>query len=145
MTCRTATDQRKSELARIHIAKQQLALDEETYRAMLWTVARVHSSADLDHAGRQAVLAHLRGRGFRQRGRRGHPGRPHNINTADRGPLLQKIEAYLAESGRPWAYADGMARRICKRDRVALCDASQLRKLVAALEYDARRHRRAAD
>lgn len=55
-----SADLRARELAAIHVARRMLGLDEETYRLMLWTVARVHSAADLDHAGRQAVLDHLR-------------------------------------------------------------------------------------
>ena len=62
---------RKTELAKIHIGKAQLGLDEETYRDMLWSIGRVTSSADLDAAGRAAVLEHLKRLGFKAR----HPGR----------------------------------------------------------------------
>lgn len=55
---------RNNELAQIHIARQQLGLDEETYRNMLFTVARVRSAKDLDHAGRSRVLDHLKQRGW---------------------------------------------------------------------------------
>lgn len=58
---------RNNELAQIHIAKQQLGLDDETYRSMLFTVARVESSKDLDYAGRQAVIAHLKARGWQNK------------------------------------------------------------------------------
>lgn len=57
--------ERSNELAKIHIAKAQLGLDEETYRHMLWSVARVRSAKDLDAGGREAVLAHLRGCGWK--------------------------------------------------------------------------------
>jgi phage gp16-like protein len=60
-----APDIRKRELAQIHIAKQQLGIEDDTYRAMLWTVARVHSAGDLDFAGRKKVLDHLKARGFK--------------------------------------------------------------------------------
>lgn len=61
----TYPDQRKRDLAQIHIAKAQLGLDEDTYRAMLFAIGRVASAADLDQAGRHRVLEHLRSRGFR--------------------------------------------------------------------------------
>lgn len=61
----TAPDIRKRELAQIHIAKSQLGIDDETYRAMLWTVARVKSAAELDFSGRKRVLDHLKSRGFK--------------------------------------------------------------------------------
>src|SRR3990172_1528704 len=143
MTCRTQPDQRRAELARIHIVAADLGMDRGAYEQMLFPLARVRSAADLDHAGRRAVLDHLRALSgppaAPPRRRSAYPGRPHNIDSADRGPLIKKIEAYLAAAHRPWSYADSMARRICKRDRVALCEPAQLRKLVAALEYDARR------
>lgn len=128
-------DQRNADLAQIHIAKKQLSLDDDAYRAMLWTIARVHSAKDLDEGGRRTVLEHLRSRGFRPPGRR-FPGRPHNT---DNSPQLRKIEALLAEGKKPWSYADAMAVRMFHVDRVAFCSRDQLSKLIAALGYDQRR------
>lgn len=144
-------DSRRRELGAIHVAKAQLGLDEETYRAMLWSVARVHSAADLDHAGRHAVLDHLRARGFKPSYGRGYyapsnlQGRPRNINSEDRGPLLGKIEALLADAARPWAYVHGMARRMYRVSDCAFCNPGQLRGIVAALSYDQKRRRKRAD
>lgn len=62
-----ASDIRNRELAQIHIAKQQLGLDDDTYRNLLWTVARVGSAAELDWAGRKTVLDHFKSRGWTKR------------------------------------------------------------------------------
>lgn len=133
----TTPKHRNSELAKIHIAKKQLELDDETYRSMLWTVARVTSSKDLDQGGRRALLAHLRARGFKdQKPARKTSGRPRNI---DNSAQLGKVEAMLADAGRPWAYADGMAARMFHVDRVAWCNADQLQRIIAALVYDQKR------
>lgn len=141
----TTTDRRRRELAKIHIGAKQLGLGEDAYRAMLYMVAGVVSAADLDINGRAAVLAHLRKSGFKAK-RRGGPRHPNKPEIAaapwDKKELLKKIEAYLAEAKRPWNYVHGMARRMYKVDRVEWCDAVQLRGIVAALEYDARRHGR---
>lgn len=133
-------EQRKSELAAIHVAKKQLGLDDATYRAMLWTVARVHSAADLDHAGRQAVIEHLRKRGFKKASNA--PQRPEGkpVVPADRQALVNKIEALLGS--RPWNYARAMAKRMFKVDRLEWASAAQLHSLVAALEYDQKRRAR---
>jgi len=56
---------RLRDLALIHLAKGQLGLDDETYRAMLRATAGVDSAGALDPAGRARVLEHLRSRGFR--------------------------------------------------------------------------------
>lgn len=140
-----ADDGRQRDLAKIHIAKKQLGLDEETYREMLKAVAGVASARDLNPAGRRKVIAHLSRAGFKsKKGRRTFPGRPDFAKLYGTGKLamLQKIEAYLAEAKRPWAYVHTMAKRMCKVDRVQWCEPDQLRKIIVALQYDAKRHNR---
>lgn len=139
-TAPTADPTRSRELAQIHIAKKQLGLDDDTYRAMLWAVGRVKSSKDLDWTARKRVLDHLKRCGFKpQAGKTKHPGRPHNADSGPRSPQLLKIEALLADAGRPWSYVDGMAKRMFHVDRVALCHEDQLQRLIAALMYDQKR------
>lgn len=135
-------DDRRVELAKIHIAKAQLGLDDETYRAMLWTIGRVRSAADLGIEGRRAVLEHLVARGFKAVKKSGRPTDIHGAKPAvpaARQAQVSKIEALLADAERPWAYAGAMARRICKVDRIEWCTAEQLGKIIAALSYDAKR------
>ena len=131
---------RNNGLAQIHIAKAQLGLDEDTYRAMLWGVARVKSARDLDHAGRQKVLDHLKACGFKSRApSTPTPGRPRNMDHPERGPMLRKVEALLLSAGRDWGYCNGMCKRMFSVDDVSFCHEGQLHKLVAALEVDKRR------
>lgn len=133
-------DDRRRELAKIHLAAKQLGMARDAYEDMLWTVARVRSARDLDSAGRARVLDHLKRCGFKSaKGKRPRHGTPHNINSAGRGAQISRIEALLADAKRPWAYADALAARLCKVDAVAFCDAQQLHKIIAALTYDARR------
>lgn len=133
------TDRRNRELAKIHtVARRQLGLDEDTYRAMLESVAGVRSAGGLDAAGRRKVLDHLK----RVGGLVGVTDRPHNADVEAVRPLMSKIEALLAEAGRPWAYAEGIARRQCGRERLAWCTPEQLRGVIAALVRDAQRHGR---
>lgn len=56
---------RQADLAKIHIARKQLAMDDETYRALLREIAGVDSSAALDFHGRFKVLERLKTLGFR--------------------------------------------------------------------------------
>ena len=56
---------RRRDLATIHVAKKQLGMADDTYRAMLWSVGRVKSAGDLDFAGRRSVLDHMKACGFR--------------------------------------------------------------------------------
>lgn len=135
-------DRRRRDMAAIHIAAKQLGMDDGTYRDMLWSVARVRSAADLDFTGLQRVRAHLKACGFKSaKPKTPHPGRPSNIDSADRGPLLRKVEALLTDARREWAYADGMVKRMFHVERTQFCTPEQLRKLIAALTYDQRRRK----
>lgn len=135
----TANPSRNAELAKIHLAKKQLGLDDETYRAMLWTVARAHSAADLDLAGRRAVLEHLKGRGFK--GKANH--RAARVKPADdREALIAKLQAQMREANVFSSYVDGMAKRMFGVEKFEWCTPDQLHKLVAAMAYHIKRHGR---
>lgn len=130
-------------LSKIHVAKSQLAMEEDAYRAMLMSVAGVKSSKDLSVAQAEKVLAHMQRCGFKPLA----PKTRSHAPADERAALLRKLFAQLKAAGRDWSYleraADGgtsMVRRICGVDAVSFCDVSMLKKLVAALTYDARRH-----
>lgn len=130
-----AAERRRRDLAKIHMAIKRLGMDDATYRGMLWNVAGVKSAADLDEAGLMAVLDHLISRGFEPgRGKNPYPNTPHNLQGTTRSPQLLKVEAILADARLPWAYADGIARRMHNVDKVAWCYPGQLQGVIAALE-----------
>lgn len=124
-------------LAKIHIAKNQLGLDDALYRAILMRCAGVRSARDLDPKGAKSVLAHFKKSGWVATPPKKSGRRP-NAAPARR-PLIQKIEALLADQGRPWSYAEAIAKRMFGIDQIAWCEPEQLHKIVAALSYDARR------
>lgn len=125
-------DPRNRELAMIHIAKSQLGLDDETYRDMLFTIARVRSSGELDHAGRAKVLDHLKKCGFKPKG--GVKPKTPNAGSS-KTALISKVGALLTVLDKPWPYADGMAKKMFKVEKLIWCTPQQIHKLVAALEY----------
>ena len=130
MTCRRTIDQVRRDQARIHILAKQAGLikgkDKSAYQRMLGEVQGVSSSRALDAAGRRAVIRHLLAR---VKGP-SYPGRPANC---DGNPQLRKIEALLADNGLPWSYADGIARQMYEKDRVAFCDSVELSAIITAL------------
>ena len=135
----TADPTRPRDLKLIHAARRQMAWDDNTSRAILERVTGKSSAADLNAKERKAVLDDFARLGWRVKTRKGHR-KPGTVGL-DRQKLVDKIEAYLSEAKLPWAYADAMAKRICKVDSVRFCEPDQLHKLVAALEYDQRRRR----
>lgn len=134
---------RKTDLAKIHIAKKDLGLDDDTYRHMLQEVAGVTSSAELSERGLAKVLAHLRGLGWKPKGASKLGRRPSPPESKE--ALIKKIEAQLLAGGLTWAYADGMARRMFKVEKVEWLPADQLGKIIAALNYSAMRKRKSSN
>lgn len=132
----TNTDQiRKRQLAQIHIAKSDLGLDDDTYRALLIDVTGVDSAAKLNATQRRAVLERFFEKGWVNKKQK---GRPRTVSP-DRAPLIRKIGALLADMKLPWSYADGIAKQMGFADIVQWCAPEQLRKIAAALQYKANR------
>ena len=136
-------DNRKKVQAQIHIARKQLALDEDTYRQMIATVTGgKRSCSDCSVAELYQVLQHLKDRCFKARPKKRvaqHPGTPHNL---DREPMLQKVEALLAEMKAPWSYADAIAKQQTGIAKVAwLKKPEHLRALIAALDVELEKRR----
>jgi len=100
---------RKNELAKIHLAKKQLALDDDEYRAIMLSVTGKQSAADLDWQGRHKLLNHFKKIGFKIVAKTAQRSRP--AVARNRQALIGKIEAQLAEAKLPWAYADASAKR----------------------------------
>jgi len=144
----TTPDPRRSkDLARIHLAKKELGLDEETYRSLLKTTTGKDSASAMGPGERWKVLLQLGRMGAKSgapagsEGGKPFPGKPTMV-PVEGVALMSKIEAFLAEARRPWAYAHGIAWRMFKKNQVQHCEPDELRKIVAALSYDAKRHDR---
>lgn len=135
-----ARDHRNSDLAKIHVAKKQLNMSDEDYRAMLWTQGRVTSSADLDHAGRQRVLAHLKACGFKPTQAK-NPKRPQRPTPApEKLKLIRRIRAQLISLDHlPDTYADGIAHQMFGLQFYEWATPDQLHAITAALAVEQRK------
>lgn len=105
---------RNRELAMIHIAAQQLGMNDDTYRDMLWSVGRVRSARDLDRPGRDAVLAHLRGCGWKDAGRRPSP-----YQRGSQAALIRHLWTQLARAGAVQDSSDRALRAFVKAQSAA--------------------------
>jgi len=134
-------DHRKRVLAQIHIARKDLGLDEDTYRLAISTATGgKRSCSDCTGPELQKILQHMKARGFKPKASKA--GRKKPRTPPSRQAVMNKVEALLAEAGRPWAYADGMAVRMFKVERVDWLDDDQLYRLMQGLVVDANRHGR---
>jgi phage gp16-like protein len=137
MQTKGCSDSKRKQLAAIHCAKRDLGLDDETYRAAIWAICRSRSAAELDEPARLKLLDHFKNMGWKSR-RKGRP-----VPSDDRAPLLRKIDALLVSAGRDREYVErGMLRHMFGPGapaRLDWCEPEKLRRVVAALMYDARR------
>lgn len=136
---RSPAQWRKAKLAQIHVAKKQLDMDDDSYRALLQRAAGVRSASDLDWQGFVAVLDELQRLGFKPSYK---GGKRRTTPAADKDALVGKIKAYLATAGRTEAYADGISKRAFKVDRFEWLKVDQLYRLAQMLGMDAKRHGR---
>ena len=130
---RSIKPERQRLLAKIHIGKKELGMDDDMYRDALWTVTRVRSAKQLDTFGLQKMLNYMKGCGFKVKkpvAAKNYPGRPHNTDAV---PQLGKIEALLADMNLPWAYADSVANQMFEIKKVAWLDQDQRGALITAL------------
>lgn len=58
--------EKRRDIQIIHIAKQQLGMDDATYRDILFTLTRKRSSLALDFPERKKVLDHMEACGFKR-------------------------------------------------------------------------------
>lgn len=135
-------DSRQSQLVRIHMAKSQLGIDEDTYRCLLRRVTGKESSAQMTTDERNAVIAEFVRLGFKERKFNPRKAKPKATKSV---PMLQKIEALLADAKRPWEYAHSMSRHMFKVDRLDWLTHDQMHRLIAALEVDAKRRKKRGD
>jgi phage gp16-like protein len=130
----------KANLAMIHIAKKELALTDEHYRIILDAVTGKESAASITDLQATAVLERFKELGWKAKQARKKGKRPRNMEDfGSKAEQLKKIEALLTVGGKSWAYADGIAKRICKVDKVEWVTDGNLYKVITALRMQAKR------
>lgn len=123
-----------SALAAIHVAKKQLGLDDETYRAVLVRVTGKDSAGKMSEAERQRVVEELRGRGFAKASNPAQKGL--------QGPFAKKLQALwisawnlgLVRDRRDAALLAFVERQTGISHTRFLIDAADARKAVEALK-----------
>ncbi len=126
----TPDQKRKGLIAKIHVAKTQLNMEDDVYRNFLAEQTGCHSCAQMTLLQLQRVVTKMEQLGFKPT-RKNIGTKP--LHKTDVSAMMNKLAALLATSGKSWAYADGMAKRMFGKEQVNQLDAMSLRKLIAAL------------
>lgn len=129
-------------MAKIHIAKKDLGLDDDTYRDVLWRVTGKRSCKDMTIAQLQDVVKDMEKSGFKPKAAPKHGKKPSVVGK--REPLMGKIHAMLTDMGLHWNYAHGMADSMFKIKRLQWLNDSQLYKLTQALSVHQQREAKKA-
>ncbi|WP_314888650.1 gp16 family protein [Cardiobacterium hominis] len=130
-------EHRRAMIAKIKIAQKALAMNDDSYRALLTRVTGKGSAAALEKREMEAVLREMQRLGWKPVNPQGV--RPRVASEKDR--TLAKIGAILKELNLSWNYAHGMAKAMFARERVEWLDAAELHKLMQALAVYQRRQR----
>lgn len=133
-------DLRNSLIAKIHIAKKQLGLDEEAYRSLLKRVGGKDSARDLDASGLKLVMDEMVRLGFRVGEARGKKLSP---VTRGKGSKTQvdKIRALWIQAAQVGVVRNryerglnGFAKKMFKVERVEWLTGVQAQKCIEALK-----------
>jgi Protein of unknown function (DUF1018) len=136
---------RQAELAKIHLAKKQLCLDDEAYRAMIEriTKGRTDSSAEMTEAERRALLDEFARKGFQASPPRAreddfialspnHPGAAHLKKLMACAFELERIGAVRSGSTSRWIQK--FVRKITGVERLQWLNAADANKVIEALK-----------
>jgi phage gp16-like protein len=129
---------RRALLAQVHMAKKQLALHEDSYRAVLTRVAGKDSAADIDDAGLLRVVAEFQRLGWKPSHRRPGSKKPHVRKV---WAVWGSMKAHLRDPS-----ADGLrgyVRRMTGLDDPEWLDGEQANRVVEGLKAWRRRAERA--
>lgn len=134
---------RNLKLAKIHVGKKALGMDDDTYRAFLHAQVGKRSAADCTLRELEKILWAMKKGGFVPQSAKPvgkNPGAPKTARS--RQAVLDKITAQLTTRGLHWNYAHGMAKRMFGKEQVQWLDDEQLYKLMQALQVDQNRRKR---
>lgn len=125
----------KGLLSKIHIARQQLGLAEDVYRAKLQGMFGKGSAKDLNLRQAEKLLKEFERLGWQPQPSKRAAGKPHNF--AQLPAEVRVIEAQLTDMKLSWGYADKIAKQMFGVAKVAwLKKPDQLKAVLAALHVE---------
>ena len=116
MTGRTLAQMRTADLQKIHIARKQLAMSEDTYRSLLREISkgRTDSSGQLTHVERAELLRHMERCGFKVRKPRRKIPPTRDLPIGQDRDQVRKIRALWISLHEAGAVRDSSERAMCQ-------------------------------
>ncbi len=124
----------RKQISLIHVAKGRLGLTEDDYRAILWQVGGVESSADLDAFGFEAVMEHFERLGFQSDWRRRNFGTRPAMASPGQVDLIRRLwREYTDGEGTDLTLGKWLARTF-KVSALRFVPRKMAPKVIAALK-----------
>lgn len=124
----------KSKLALIHVARKQLGMEEDVYRAMLFHVAGVNSSRDLDDTGFDLIMRHFETIGFQSDWNRANLGYRRGMASPGQVALLRDLwSTFTSGTGTDASLGKWLEGRF-KVSALRFLTAEVARKAIGALQ-----------
>ncbi|MBF0096272.1 MAG: DUF1018 domain-containing protein [Magnetococcales bacterium] len=148
----------KAMVSKIHIARSQLGMTEDEYRALLHGETGKESCAQMDHRELSDVLARMIRLGFRstppKKERQGVVAagtpewsrkRPNNWSDTGKNPMYRKIYALICVNQWDWGYVRATAQHMFAQKGAVVLEflgGDELHALVSALQIASNRNQR---
>jgi phage gp16-like protein len=129
--------QRNGLLAKIHIAINDLGIDDFTYREKILAEKpfRVKSAGSLTLQGLEALVKHFKALGWQERPGSGVQGSGVGGKESQVEALHERIAEIAAQMENGEKRANGLCKTICRTDRVEWCkDTYKLKRMLAIME-----------
>ena len=145
MTGRTLAQMRTADLQKIHIARKQLAMSDDTYRSLLREISkdRTDSSGELTHVERAQLLKHMERCGFKARKpkqNRRAPAKP-DLPIGDDRDQVKMIRGLWIELHEFGAVRDASelamcayVKRVTRKDHPKFLDIDQASDIIEQLK-----------
>jgi len=126
--------QRHGLLAKVHIAKKELCIDDALYRVMLNREFGVDSSAALSVPELQSLIRYFESKGWKPKGSKIKAQSSKDLQAE---ALRKKAKSLLDEGrkSRKVRHPAGLVRKVCRTDKIEWCrDVARLKRLIVVLE-----------
>lgn len=124
----------KKQIALLHVAKRDLALADEDWRAILSQWGDVESSADLTQEGCELVLHRLKELGFRPKRPKGHLGHRRDMASPAQVALVRKLWRQYHGDDENDAHLNAWLYRFHHVSALRFVDAKKVGDVITALK-----------
>ncbi|MCK3654891.1 hypothetical protein A4G19_03645 [Pasteurellaceae bacterium Macca] len=124
---------RKQMIQKIHIAKNQLKLDEEGYKMLLLQAVDKPSCAMMTDGELMIVLQVMKAKGFKVKSKKYGKTPEASAYNPVRQSYLDKIKALLVGSGKSWQYVHAICKRSFGKEKLQWCTDEEIYRVLQML------------